>query len=113
MADKTRYERMREAADILDEASVEAEGRGVLGTCDIWNAAGLRERADQWEREDTEKAAAAAAYDKQVEELAKAICAHDPDVIWTWHGASEGYKQSMLGIARDLIDAGWTKTEPS
>lgn len=55
LQNRTLPDRMREAADTLDEAS---ERRGTNGVFDssIWKATSLRGAADRWEAEDREEA---------------------------------------------------------
>ena len=114
MTDKTLPERMREAADTQEEVS----RRHGLNERDLihivtYPPAKLRTLADEWEREDDEKAAATAAYDAHVEELASTIYHSRYPGPPHWDSELEIIRDVCRDSARAVIAAGWRKTEIS
>lgn len=79
-------QRMRAAADVLEEAS----RRKLIYETSVWSPVQLRGYADRWEREDADKLSR----EKQVEELEQIILASEFRVE---------------ALARKLLDVGWTK----
>lgn len=111
----TLPERMRQAADTLIEANYrftgcsEAEARQMAE--DKWSAVKLRHWADQWEGQDRRQAA----IDRAVEVLARDMydgwSTVKPDSRFhdTWHTTLEVNRETYRGLARVLVESGWTK----
>lgn len=111
MTDKTLPERMREAADTLEVVAQRDEfWTGPTAENFIF---ALRGTADVWEREDAEKAAATAAYDAHVEELASTIYHSRYPGPPHWDSEREIIRDVYRDSARAVIAAGWRKTEIS
>lgn len=95
--------KMRAAAVVHEEASLRE--RDDAST--MWSARDLRRWADDWEREDAEKAKA----DQEVEELARELWEAHPEYQRSvfWHCVSESVKSEYLDFARRLVKAGYRK----
>lgn len=88
----TLPDRMRAAADTLDDVNARYDGRFADGSpLPAWDAANLRHVADRWEAEDSEQ-------EERVQELARALY-------------NAGWAKVTTNQARQLIADGWTKGE--
>lgn len=97
MTEKTLPERMREAAEVLNEANVR-QSRQSSGW---WNSPTLEIYADRWEREDAAKRA-------EVDNLARLLF---EDIGGVWARIDEANKSGWRKRAQTILDAGYRKVE--
>lgn len=93
---KTLPERMREAAETLNEANV----RHGSTTWPAWAPDSLRHYANVWEVED--------AVNAEVEDLAQRLFELIGGI---WRGLPDGCREDYRDRARKLLDAGYRKVE--
>lgn len=100
-------QRMREVAKVLREADTRRQG-GDLGLEYSWTASSVEFQADRFEAEDR----AATEREAMIEELAQQmynIAAGIDRLGIRWGAASADKAEKYLTVARNLVDAGWTK----
>jgi hypothetical protein len=98
----TLPERMRYAAEVLEEVTSRARRRNVIGDLSVWSTEDLWAFADEWETWDEENA-------KPVEELAQFIHEAPGGSCCNWDELTEEWQTVMRGYARKLIESGWHK----